>query len=144
VRRNATVKFRFVLRNEDPKAKPTDVKRRLNEAVNDAVKAAKQNNVAIKVKAETEGGFFGLGEMAVVLAIAHAAKAGAGLFAAGAVGAAGKSFFEDYLAPRLRKLNLLPAKLEEIPATTKPGRATKNAVQRQPAHKRTKKKSSRK
>jgi hypothetical protein len=114
-----------VVRNEDPKAKPADVRRRLNQAVEEAVTAAKKNDVRVNAKAETEGGFFGLGEMAVILVIAHAAKAGAGAFALGAAGAAGKSFFEDFLAPRLRKLNLLPAKLEEILAKTKPRPAKK-------------------
>jgi hypothetical protein len=69
---------------------------------------------AIEPKAEFEGGFLGAGETIVVLWILHALKVGGVAFGTGAMGAAGKSFYEDFLAPQLRKRNLLPSKLEKV------------------------------
>ena len=144
MRRAQPVKFRFVIRNEDPGAKPADVRRRLDDALQDALRAALEDGLALTAKAETEGGFFGVGETAVILAILHAAKAGAGAFALGAAGAAGKGFYEGYLAPKLRKLNLLPAKLEQLP-DKKSTPAKKKSASTQPAkNKATKKKPSKK
>ena len=76
----------------------------------------------IDAKAQFEGGFFGAGETVVVLWILHALKVGGVAFAKGAVGAAGKSFYDNYLAPQLRKRNLLPSKDEPVapPLATEP------------------------
>jgi hypothetical protein len=61
----------------------------------------------------------------VVLWILHALKVGGVLFGTGAMTAAGKSFYDDFLAPQLRKRNLLPSKLEEVapkPESEAPGK----------------------
>jgi hypothetical protein len=108
------VKFRFVISNQDPNATEADVRKLLQQATEEAVKAARAK-LNTEATAELEGGFFGLGETAVILAILHVAKAGAGAIALGAAGEAGKEFYKKYLAPQLRKLNLLPSKFEEIP-----------------------------
>jgi hypothetical protein len=107
------VKLRFHLQNLDPGASEKVVRQSFDDAMKAAIEAAGDKS-NIEAKAEFEGGFLGVGETVVVLWILHALK-GAGIaFGTGAVTAAGRSFYEDYLAPQLRKRNLLPSKLEEI------------------------------
>jgi hypothetical protein len=132
VSKPAEVKFRFVVHNQTPGASESEIRKSLQEAIDDAVKAA-HPQLQLKATAEPEGGFGGLGETAVILAVLHSAKVAAGTFALGALTAAGKTFFDDFLAPQLRKRNLLPAKMESL-----------NRQESSPSKKTSKKKSSKK
>jgi hypothetical protein len=107
-------KFRFVIRNQDPQASEADIRKRLKQATTAAVKESQANNAATQASTQLEGGLFGIGETAVILFVAHAVKAGAAAAALGGAGAAGKDFYTAYLAPQLRKWNLLPSKLKEF------------------------------
>ena len=116
----ATLKFH--LQNVDPGASDETVLRLFDEALAAAIEDAGGKS-DIDAKAQFEGGFFGAGETVVVLWILHALKVGGVAFAKGAAGAAGKSFYDSYLAPQLRKRNLLPSKDEPVapaPATEPP------------------------
>lgn len=110
---NTDVKFRFHLQNVDSGASEETVRRSFDEAMVAAIEEAggKGN---INVKAEFEGGFLGVGETVVVLWVLHALKVGGVAFGTGAMTAAGKSFYDDFLAPQLRKRNLLPSKVEAV------------------------------
>ena len=110
---NTEEKFRFHLQNVDPSANEEAVQRSFDEAMQAAIKEAGVPT-ATSPKAEFEGGFLGAGETVVVLWILHALKVGTAAAATGAATAAGKSFYEDFLAPQLRKRNLLPSKLEQV------------------------------
>jgi hypothetical protein len=116
---SSEVKLRFQLQNVDPSADDETVRRLFDEAVEAATQAAGTDS-EITAKAEFEGKFLGVGEIAVVLWIVHALKVGGVAFYGGAAGAAGKYFFDHYLAPELTKRNLLPAKVEEVKATESP------------------------
>ncbi len=116
-------KFRFIIRNQDPAATEADVRKRLREATEKATEeAANARRKPSGASTELEGGFFGLGETAIILAIVHAVKTGAAVAALGTASAAGKDFYDSFLKKELRKLNLLPSKFKEIgskPATEK-------------------------
>lgn len=115
-------KFRFVIRNLDPKATETDIRIRLRMATEKALQeasAAKQSPA--KASTELEGAFLGVGETAVILAIVHAVKAGAALAAGGVATEAGKDFYDGFLKKQLRKLNLLPSKFKQIGASDERG-----------------------
>jgi hypothetical protein len=126
--KTSKAKFRFVIANEDSKASESEVQQRLETATAEAVNAAR-TKLNMEATSELEGGFGGLGETVVILAIWRAAEAGAAAFAKAVASEAGKSFYGDYLAPRLRKLNLLPAKFEEMrkkaPASKKKNKSSK-------------------
>jgi hypothetical protein len=109
MKESACAKFRFVVSDQDPDATSASLLERLKKGLEEAIRRTQ-----MPATAELEGGFLGLGETAVVLAVWHAAKAAGAAFALGAAGAAGKSFYTDYLAPELIKLNLLPSKFQEI------------------------------
>jgi hypothetical protein len=115
----ADVKFRFHLQNVDSGASEETVRHSFDEAMAAAIEKA-GGKADIDAKADFEGGFFGVGETVVVLWILHALKVGGVAFGTGAMSAAGKSFYEDFLAPQLRKRNLLPSKIEAVAAQPKP------------------------
>ena len=106
-------KLKFHLQNVDPGASDETVQRLFDEALAAAIQDAGGKS-DIDAKAEFEGGFFGAGETVVVLWILHALKVGGVAFGTGAATAAGKSFYDDFLAPQLRKRNLLPSKDEPV------------------------------
>jgi hypothetical protein len=95
---------------EDPQLTEERVFYLLEKATCEAVDAAKRKLHKLEPVTEIEGGFGGLGQPTVVLALLHAAEAGVKAAALGASASVGKMFFEEFLAPRLRKLNLLPSK----------------------------------
>lgn len=109
--------FRFVLSVEDKSLSESDVKRLVQQATQEAIDAGGQQVAELKPSTEVEGGFGGFGEAAVILALVHAAKAGAIAAGLGASKAAGETFFKEFLAPKLRKLNLLPSKFQPLPRT---------------------------
>lgn len=113
------VKLRFHLKNLDPAADDEAVQRSFDEAMEAAIaEAGGESDVA--TRSEFEGGLFGVGETVVLLWILHALKVGGIAFGTGAATEAGKHFYNDFLAPQLRKRNLLPSKLEEVPSAPKP------------------------
>lgn len=103
------LKLRFNIQNVDPSADEETVKRLFHEALEAAVN---EDAEAINVKPEFQGNFLGVGETIVVLWIVHALKVGAAAAGTGVATAAGKDFYENFLAPQLRKRNLLPSKPE--------------------------------
>ncbi len=136
------VKFRFVIRNQDPAATPAEIRKRVKKATQKALELAQAANPSTEASTQLEGGIFGIGETAIILAIVHAAKAGAAAAALGAAGEAGKEFYKGYLAPQLRKLNLLPFRLKAISSDAAPSQPAKKAVSKPVKQKRAAKKSS--
>jgi hypothetical protein len=113
-------KLRFHLQNVNPDADEATVERLVEEAMDSAIVAA-GGKADVDAKLQPEGRFLGFGETVVVLWILHALKVGGVAFGTGAATEAGKHFYNDFLAPELRKRNLLPTKLEEIAPGTKTG-----------------------
>jgi len=113
-------KLRFHLQNVDPDADEATVERLVEEAMDSAIAAA-GGKADVDAKLQPEGRFLGVGETVVVLWILHALKVGGVAFATGAATEAGKRFYDGFLAPELRKRNLLPTKLEEIAPGKKTG-----------------------
>lgn len=113
-------KLRFHLQNVDPDADEATVERLVDEAMDSAIAAA-GGKADVEAKLQPEGRFLGVGETVIVLWILHALKVGGVAFGTGAATEAGKHFYNDFLAPELRKRNLLPTKLEEIAPGTKTG-----------------------
>jgi hypothetical protein len=107
------VLFRFAIRNEDPSATEADIRKRLKKATKKAL--AEADKRPSKASTELEGGFFGIGEAAVILFVVHAVEAGTAAAALGAATAAGKDFYESFLKKQLLKVNLLPSKFKAIP-----------------------------
>jgi hypothetical protein len=112
------VRFRFAIRNEDPAATEADIRKRLKKATKKALEEADKRTV--EASTELEGGFFGIGEAAVILFVVHAVKAGAAAAALGTATAAGKDFYESVLKKQLLKVNLLPSKFKTIPPKSAP------------------------
>jgi hypothetical protein len=113
-------KLRFHLQNVDPDADEATVERLVEEAMDSAIAAA-GGKADVDAKLQPEGRFLGVGETVIVLWILHALKVGGVAFGTGAAAEAGKHFYNDFLAPELRKRNLLPTKLEEIAPGKKTG-----------------------
>ena len=115
MKRQPSVTFRLSIKNQDPQISNAEVGRLVQRAISQALEDV---GPSLKVYAETEGGFAGLGETTFILSVTHAVehviKAGTAAFALGALTAAGKAFYENALAPRLRKLNLLPSHFQLI------------------------------
>lgn len=82
------VLFRFAIRNEDPGATEAGIRKRLQKATRKALQEA--NKRPAEASTELEGGFFGVGEAAVILFVVHAVEAGAAAAALGAVSQAGQ------------------------------------------------------
>jgi hypothetical protein len=119
------VLFRFNVSVQDSSLSVKDLRGRLASTTREALAEAQTKLGVIRAKTEKAGGFGGVGETAVILAfIVKALKVGAVAAGTGAAGAAGKMFFEKYLAPRLIKLDLLPSKFRRIPTPQSP-RASK-------------------
>jgi hypothetical protein len=125
----AEAKLKFHLQNVDPGASGETVQRLFDEALAAAIEEAGGKS-DIDAKAEFEGGFFGAGETVVILWILHALKVGGVAFGTGAATAAGKSFYDDFLAPQLRKRNLLPSKDEPLAQAPAPPPATEPPASR--------------
>ena len=121
------VRFRFAIRNEDPAATEADIRKRLKKATKKALEKAKKRTV--EASTELEGGFFGIGEAAVILFVVHAVEAGTAAAALGAATAAGKDFYENVLKKQLLKVNLLPSKLKTIPPKPAPAEQLQPVVE---------------
>jgi hypothetical protein len=113
----------FTISAQDASLTEARVKRLLAQATAEATTRAKKDGYEVETRSGLDGGFFGVGETAAVLvlmaksatvtkmlaAAAAAGKVVAAKTAEGGAIAAGGFFFNEYVAPRLRKLNLLPA-----------------------------------
>jgi hypothetical protein len=127
--------LRFTIRVQDPHLDESEVRRLLEEAVRDAEAAASRER-AISAKAQVPGAFGGVGEMAIAVKLLlpylhsllpYLEHAGAAL-AEGVCTAAGELFFNQYLAPRLRKRNLLPGDLQVTGSSPMPKPASMPAA----------------
>ena len=109
-------RYRFSLEVVDPELKPDDILNFVEEALREALA---ESDAAGAADVALEGGFFGIGELSVVLIIKTAAALAGGAFVTGMGKKAGEFFFEEYLAPKLRRKNLLPGELKKLPAPDK-------------------------
>jgi hypothetical protein len=112
--------YRFALSPQDASLTDAQVRKLLEKATTEAAEAAKEDGFAVKAKSGAEGGFLDIGEITILLTLAAKSATVAKIVAAaevaakkageGVIEAAGAFFFKNYLAPRLRKMNLLPSK----------------------------------
>jgi hypothetical protein len=118
--------LRFNIRRQDSKLDSTAIRRLVEEATKEAEAAASADN-AESAKVQMPGAFGGVGELAFAVhlllpylqpLLPYLQEAGKEL-AGGVMTGAGEYFFQRYLAPRLRKRNLLPSKVE-VKTETKP------------------------
>jgi hypothetical protein len=125
--------YHFTLTPQDSTLDERRIRELLESITAEAVEQAMKDGDEVEAKADLQGGFGGLGEIAAVLIflaksgavakVVATAEAGATLAAkglvAGASGAAGKAFFDKYLKPRLIKKNILPSDLQSAPSPPK-------------------------
>ena len=115
--------FQFSISPQDATLTEARISRILAKATREAQKEARADGISLKADSSLHGGFFGVGEIGALLLLAKTAtgakviaatSAGAKILGKGVLGgiggAGGKYFFDHYLAPRLRELNLLPSK----------------------------------
>ncbi|HEY0514620.1 MAG TPA: hypothetical protein VGH73_22145 [Thermoanaerobaculia bacterium] len=96
-----TYEYEFQLQVMDTSLGPDEVRKRLQQALGEAIDAAGRDDAAVvEAKAEVRGAFGG--GIAFVYFLFKA-------FAGGLAGAAGKHFYETYLKPRLENLKLFPS-----------------------------------
>ncbi len=107
--------YRFTLEAADPKLTRVQVQKLLNKATRDSATQMRRTKRGFSAKVELAGGLGGLGTWLVVLTLWQAAKIAGAAAMAGGGKALGEAFIKDYLLPRLRKVNLLPSKIEAVP-----------------------------
>ena len=127
--------YRFALSPQDASLTDAQVRKLLEKATTEAAAAAKEDGFVVKARSGAEGGFLGIGEITILLTLAAKSAMVAKIVASaevaaekageGVAGAGGAYFFNHYLAPRLRKMNLLPSKFraagkESSTSTPKP------------------------
>jgi hypothetical protein len=109
--------LRFNIQPQDSRLDEAQIRRLLEEATNDAETAARQEH-AVSAKLQVPGAFGGLGEITIAVhlllpyldpLLPYLKDAGKEVVS-GVFTAAGEYFFHQYLAPRLRKRNLLPSR----------------------------------
>jgi hypothetical protein len=105
---DTAIAYTFGVKPLDSSMNRAAVSRAVTKATRDALAEARGDDGRLRATPQLTGGLGGVGEAAVLLFVWKAAKVAGGAALAGAGSAAGKAFFENYLAPRLRKLNLLP------------------------------------
>lgn len=103
--------------SQDPGLNEIRIRDLLEQATKQAVAAVPRGQGTFKALTFVEGGFAGIGEISVGLKLLVPVLKDIG---AGGLGAAGAFFFNEYLAPRLRNLNLLPSKFHTVPAVVTP------------------------
>jgi hypothetical protein len=111
--------LRFNIQPQDPKLDEDQIRLLLEEATKDAETAAKAEH-AVSATLQVPGAFAGLGEISIAVnlllpyldpLLPYLEEAGKGIVG-GVFTAAGEYFFHEYLAPRLRRRNLLPSDLQ--------------------------------
>jgi len=132
-KKNVEQTYRFTISPQDASLTEARIRKLLAQATAEAEKEAQEKGSGVAATSGLEGGFGGVGEITALLILAAKSATGAKVIAAagagakivgkaalGGVGAAGgKLFFDKYLAPRLRKLNLLPSNLKVVEKTAK-------------------------
>jgi hypothetical protein len=109
------VRCYFVIEPQDPKLDEKKIRALLEGAKNEAVKAASREH-EVSAQLGVPGGFGGVGEIAIAVNLVLPYLKDAGIeLTRGTLEAAGAYFFTQYLAPRLRELNLLPSKFRAQP-----------------------------
>lgn len=99
--------WEFEIKTVSPALAEKDVRRLLQEALQEALAEARQGQGEdIDARAELRGAFGGAGELVALLVFVGKAVLG------GAAGAAGKYFFDSYLKPRLEQRGLFPSGLK--------------------------------
>jgi hypothetical protein len=125
--------YHFTLTPQDSTLDERRIRELLESITAEAVEQAMKDGDEVEAKADLQGGFGGLGEIAAVLIflaksgavakVVATAEAGATLAAKGLVegasSAAGIAFFNKYLKPRLIKKNILPSDLQSAPSPPK-------------------------
>ncbi len=110
----APERLQFGLKTVAPAPAEKEVRRLLEEAVQEAkVEARQAEEIEVDVRAEIRGAFGGAGELVAILVFVFKA------FAGGVAGAGGKHFYDRYLKPKLERRGLFPSepagKAEEKP-----------------------------
>jgi regulator of protease activity HflC (stomatin/prohibitin superfamily) len=99
-----TSEYEFEVQVMDTRLAADEVRQRLQQALREAIDAARRDEAEIaEAKAEVRGAFGG--GIAIVFFVFKA-------FAGGLAGAAGKHFYEKYLKPRLESVQLFPSNLK--------------------------------
>jgi hypothetical protein len=107
-----TEAYAFSLEVIEPYLSEQRLRELIQEAVEEGLKEIKVDPDL--AEADLEGGFAGVGEVAVILLLKKIGiMIGTG-FIAGASEKAGEHFFEQFVAPKLRARNLLPKGLRKI------------------------------
>jgi len=130
--------FRFSISAQDASLNKAKIQKLLAQATAEAEAQAQKDGLPLTAKSGVEGGFLGIGEATALVILVAKSATGAKMIAGAATGgkilgkaalegigaAGGKMFFDKYLAPRLRAMNLLPSKFKAsskaaAPAPTK-------------------------
>lgn len=134
---NAENVYRFSISPQDASLTEARVENLLAQATTEAEEAARRDGYKVDAKSDLEGRFLGIGEVTALVVVAAKSATVAKMLAAAETGgkilakaalegtgaAGGKLFFDKYLAPRLRKVNLLPTKFRPArkePSSPKP------------------------
>jgi hypothetical protein len=113
--------LRFIISPQDRSRDEQGVRKALQEAIAEAVAEASERGESVEAHGNLAGGFLGAGEIAAVIFVAK--SVGGGFLAA-----AGKAFFDQYVKPRLVRMNLLTSEpsvetaagSERVPANLPP------------------------
>lgn len=101
---HAEESWEFRIKTVSPALAEKDVRRLLEEALQEALAEARQvKDTDVDARAELRGAFGGAGELIASLLFVTKALVG------GVAGAAGKSFFDSYLKPKLEQRGLFPS-----------------------------------
>jgi hypothetical protein len=111
--------YTFTLDVLDTRMPESDLRRAISESTQGALEDLKLDSSLID--ADLEGGFAGLGEVAVLLVMKKVGTIVATGVLAGAGQRVGEFFFDQYIAPRLRARNLLPKGFRKIAGSKKKG-----------------------
>jgi hypothetical protein len=124
------VRFDFTIQPQDPKLGERRIRELLQSATNDAVKAARREH-EMSAELTVPGAFGGVGEIAIAVKVLlpYLKDIGSEL-GRGTLEAAAAYFFTQYLAPRLRKLNLLPTAFRAEADSAAEGEPSKKPVPR--------------
>ena len=130
-----TLSCTFTITPQGVKPSEEELHRLIQQAANEALQAKREHD-QISATPQFPGGFGGLGEIAVAfhLALPYLKEIGTHL-ADGALDTAGAYFFTQYLAPQLRKLNLLPSKFRIEPRKAETEAAAHQTSAKKPARK---------
>jgi hypothetical protein len=129
----------FSISPQDASLTDARVQKLLAQAIADATDQAKKDGYEVETKSDLDGGFLDFGATTALLLLAAKSATVAKMLAAAAAGgkvvvtkvaeggatAAGAFFFTKYLAPRLRHVNLLPAKFRAAKKKSAPTKSNK-------------------